>query len=569
MLNLKSIEIKNFRSYGNSPVLFEFNNGMTLIKGLNREGKSSTIMAITYALFGKIKGITIKELVNSINKSNLLVKLVFEINDIEYKIVRGDFPKVFDIYKNNKKIESNNRIQTEQELLERDILGISLNTYNTLISLDSTLISKSFFTMSKNQRKTFLEEILDIKILYYLAIEAKTKMNIISTNKIDKEYQYKNVMNSIDAEEQRLNEIKQINEDLMNTSKNQIQELNDCVSKYRINIEELEKELNDISKIETKYREFKKEIQEMIEKKNIFIKQGKTESSRYKKKNNVKKVFQNCIGCNKLSSIITCKIDDITINNIKDDINTKKEEIIKIMSIISDKESECKSLEDRINSKYAVQSNIDKYFSLIKHNQNEIVKINNYKIWPEDTFKLDTLKSEKEDILQELSNINKDKKSLEIILELVSDNGIKKQIFTKYIPLFNSYLNKYIAKFDLPYNILFNELFEVKILERGVERNYMSFSGSEKLRLSLAIIFSFVKLVETRNAFSINIMAIDELLDGTLSSDNVDLILQFLKDNFKNKEILAISHRQLDKEIFDRIYQIKKINNFTKILKGE
>jgi len=547
LLNLKSIEIKNFRSYGNSPVLFEFNNGMTLIKGLNREGKSSTIMAITYALFGKIKGITIKELVNSINKSNLLVKLVFEINDIEYKIVRGDFPKVFDIYKNNKKIESNNRIQTEQELLERDILGISLNTYNTLISLDSTLISKSFFTMSKNQRKTFLEEILDIKILYYLAIEAKTKMNIISTNKIDKEYQYKNVMNSIDAEEQRLNEIKQINEDLMNTSKNQIQELNDSVSKYRINIEELEKELNDISKIETKYREFKK----------------------YKKKNNVKKVFQNCIGCNKLSSIITCKIDDITINNIKDDINTKKEEIIKIMSIISDKESECKSLEDRINSKYAVQSNIDKYFSLIKHNQNEIVKINNYKIWPEDTFKLDTLKSEKEDILQELSNINKDKKSLEIILELVSDNGIKKQIFTKYIPLFNSYLNKYIAKFDLPYNILFNELFEVKILERGVERNYMSFSGSEKLRLSLAIIFSFVKLVETRNAFSINIMAIDELLDGTLSSDNVDLILQFLKDNFKNKEILAISHRQLDKEIFDRIYQIKKINNFTKILKGE
>jgi len=569
MLVLKSIEIKNFRSFGNSPVTYEFKNGMTLIKGHNREGKSSTMMAITYVLFGKIKNIKINELINSTNSSNLLVKLIFEKNNIEYKIIRGDSPKIFEIYKNNVKIESNNRIQTEQELLERDILGISYDTYTRLISLDSTLIAKSFFTMSKSQRKNFLEEILDIKILYYLLLESKARYNIVSTNKVEKEYQYKNIINAINQEKKHIAEIKKINEDLKNSRNFNIDKINSNIIEYNNKIKELKILLQDIEEYTKEYNTLKTEIFNLNIKKSNLIKEGKKLTTLFKKKTTLKKTFINCIGCSKLDSIVNIKIDDDTINNVKSNITGIKQSVQEVISDIEVKQNKINDLEKKINNKYNIQSNIDKYKSLIIYNEDELVKIKEYTIWKEDTYKLDNYIEEKNQIQEELRKIEKDRKSLEIINELVSDNGIKKQIFIKYIPLFNMYLNKYLEKFGIPYNIVFNEIFEVKILERGIERNYMSFSGSEKLRLSLAVIFSFIKLVEARNSFSINILLLDELVDSALSNDNVGLILDFLKYNFNNKEIITISHRQLDKEFFDQIYEIKKENNFTKITKGE
>lgn len=567
---IKSIKMKNFKSFGNSSSTFEFKNGMTLIKGKNAQGKSTTIQALEFGLFGKVQGFKLNDLINNINKKNLEVEVIYE-NDSTYKIRRNLAPKKFEIYKDGKLLQSNSSTKIDQEFLEKDILGINYSSFKQLISLDGSLITRSLINMSKGDRKEFIENILDIKILKYINNLAKGKLNHYKTMITECEYKINSCSVLINSELEHNEKIQRINNKLKNEGvsiqegiQKDIKISRDKINKLNSSLDiitDLEKTLNDL---EDKSKDLDKELQNKKKK-------AKTDYMNLCSLQEKNKTFNLCMGCEKLHKVIG-KID-ISEDNIK----KEKDKLKEIKFSIQEKEKEktehifkIQNLSKKISKKHTYAFEIEQLKEKIKRLQYTYSKAKNYSIIETDLSKIDELNKELKEIKDSLNEYTKYKNIYNTVIQLVSDNGIKKQIFMKYIPIFNSNLKLYSSEFGLDYNVFIDENFEIKLLDASTERNYNTFSASERLRLSLVIIFSFIRLIEIRNSFKSPILMIDELLDSSLSMENVIIVLDFLKNTFSSeKEIIIISHRDLDKEMFDRIFEIRKEENFSKIKRVE
>lgn len=190
----------------------------------------------------------------------------------------------------------------------------------------------------------------------------------------------------------------------------------------------------------------------------------------------------------------------------------------------------------------------------------------NFKLLPENIEDITKIQTEIEIFSTEYEKLLETEQKLLIIKKLVSDDGIKKKIFERYIPVFNKFLNEFLLEFNLSYTIIFNEKFEISIMERNEERGYHTFSASEKMRINLAIMFGFLKLIEKRNSFSMNVLLIDELLDNSLSAEVQELVLKFMKYKIENKDKIVVSHNNnINLELFDRSFGILKEKGFSTI----
>lgn len=109
MIEFKRLTYKNFLSVGNKPIEIDLSgNGIRLLTGANGNGKSTVILALYYALYGKsFRKINLPNMINNINKKNLLVTLEFSIGEQEYRICRGMKPNVFEVWVNGVLREQN------------------------------------------------------------------------------------------------------------------------------------------------------------------------------------------------------------------------------------------------------------------------------------------------------------------------------------------------------------------------------------------------------------------------------------------------------------------------------
>lgn len=564
MINFTNLKLKNFRSYGNTITSYNFKLGFDLISASNGAGKSSLLQSLTYCLFGKIPRLKINELINNINNSDLWVEVEFMKKNDTYRVVRGEKPKIFEIYKNDVLVDQRSTIPEYQEKLEKDILGINIQSFQMLVSIDTTLLNKSFITMPEAERRQFLETILDIRILHFINQIISSKISFISTQKTEYEYKISARKHMYDAETKKLEDIIRINEDITNNG-NQI-----LIDRQTV-VDDLKNKLKLYDKAFSKIEQSKIDIipfqDEYIKLTSIM----KNLKSQYKEveKNimTLETIRDNAIECQSCGHI-NAK-EDISLSkfellenekmflrnellNIKDLIDTNTEKRTKLEDIISE--------DARLtNNKRVVQKEYEK--SLVEYE-----KAKQFKLLPENIDEINKLKNEIEIFEQEYLNLKSIEDTLVGFKKIVGEDGIKKKIFEKYIPLFNTYLNEFLREFDLNYTIAFNEKFEITILERREERNYYTFSASEKMRINLVIMFAFLKLVESRNGFSMNILMIDELLDNALSSEVQEMVLKFLKYKINTKNKIIVSHNSsINVELFDRVFTINKENNFSKL----
>lgn len=569
MIVFKKIRWKNFLSTGNIFTEIDLNrSNLTLVVGENGAGKSTILDALSYALYGKpFRKINKPQLLNSINNKNLLVEVEFQIANKEYKIIRGLKPNIFEIYQNNILINQNSETKEYQETLEKYILKLNHKSFSQIVILGSASFTP-FMQLSSSNRREVIEDLLDIQIFSTMNILLKGKMQQTKEELMTIDMEIALSEQKIDMYKINIQNLKTNNEELITSynekiaiEKTEYDKLSDQYKKINSNLEELNFTIKDKDKNDLRLKKIQQLNDTLIEKK---VKVAKDISFYHDN--------DNCPTCKQELQVMfkLSKIDDKhkQLIDIDEAIN-KLEEERKIAQL---REHEINQVENQINllSKQVLnifqkmnicQATIQALETNILHIKNQSKKIE------EDVTILETFTDTLNKKIEEKNKLIDHKNLQEIAASVLKDNGIKTKIIKQYIPIMNKLINKYLASMDFFVNFELNESFEEKIKSRyRDEFSYDSFSEGEKLRIDLALLFTWRTIAKLRNSASTNLLIMDEIFDSSLDNSGTEEFLKILNSLTKDTNVFVISHKGdslYDK--FHKVIKFEKHKNFSKI----
>ena len=165
-------------------------------------------------------------------------------------------------------------------------------------------------------------------------------------------------------------------------------------------------------------------------------------------------------------------------------------------------------------------------------------------------------------------NLQEKKHHLNTVQELLKDSGIKTVIIRNYLPLINQLINKFLSALDFYINFELDEGFNETIKSRGRDAfQYGSFSEGEKLRIDLALLFTWREVAKLKSSVATNLLILDEIFDSSLDATGVEDFLGILNTQDDDAHVFVISHKGdqiLDK--FGRVISAEKEQNFSKIV---
>ena len=151
---------------------------------------------------------------------------------------------------------------------------------------------------------------------------------------------------------------------------------------------------------------------------------------------------------------------------------------------------------------------------------------------------------------------------------LLMDTGIKSRIIKQYVPIMNKLINKYLAAMEFFVDFNLDEDFKETIRSRHRDEfSYASFSEGEKMRIDLALLFTWRAIAKLKNSASTNILIMDEIFDSSLDTQGTDEFLKIIKELTSDTNIIIISHKTdqlLDK--FSNVVRFEKHKNFSRIV---
>jgi DNA repair exonuclease SbcCD ATPase subunit len=524
--------------------------------------------SIVFALYGKPFRKTNKpNIVNSINKSGLLVELEFSIGSRNYKVVRGIKPGIFEIYQNGVLINQDAKTKDYQEYLEKYILKTNYKSFINVVILGSARYTP-FMSMSASDRRAIIEELLDIQIFSTMNVLLKDKASKLKEDLATQNYNIDLTKEKIDLQKQNIQEHK-------DKTKEQIKQKLEEIDKSNIQIEKSQKDIELIQKhisvLENKIKD----------KTSVETKRNKLISIESKIETNLKKLKKDSEFYEINDSCPTCKqsIDQehkekqLTGNRIKlEEFNTGLEKLSSDVVSLEQRLLEIKNINNHIQEH---QSEIVRINASIIAIQNyikkELVQINQisetFDNFEENNERLNSLFGElsKYEVVKE--ELTETKRYYDFSSVLLKDGGIKTRIIKQYLPIMNKLINTYLSKLNFFVNFNINENFEEVIKSRyRDEFKYENFSEGEKLRIDLSILFSFRQIAKMKNSVNTNLLIMDEILDGSLDLEGADQFFDLIDSLDNNTNIVVISHRgdQLGDK-FDRTLKFEKKKNFTRM----
>ena len=218
----------------------------------------------------------------------------------------------------------------------------------------------------------------------------------------------------------------------------------------------------------------------------------------------------------------------------------------------------------------ALKSEIKSITGLLERCQNDLNTLNEEK---DKTDKVKKQIAELEVKLKETDDRIKDLKQenfyLDICKNLLHDTGIKSKIIKQYLPVMNQTIQKYLGVLDFYVNFTLNETFEETIKSRYRDDfSYASFSEGEKMRIDLALMFTWREIARLKNSTNTNLLIMDEVFDSSLDATGTDDFLKIL-NSLESQNIFVISHKGdilFDK--FNSIIRFEKQKNFSKIVES-
>jgi DNA repair exonuclease SbcCD ATPase subunit len=550
-MRIKSIEFKNFASYGNKVQTLSFEEDkaeLFLTLGKNGDGKTTIANAIVFALYGKLDGVKMQELPNRINK-NLMVRVKLQCKDIDVEIERGLAPNHFKVLLNGVEFDKAGK-KSVQDYLEEEVYGIPYHVFKNIIIL-SVNDFKSFLTMSGNDKKQIIDKMFGFSILNDMQKAVKEERRSIKMDLDSFERDLKQINESMVSVQMKLNQLLSESDQV---NKDKIQELKDKLIHFDENKKKLEeakekiklsigKETKSYEIANNKHNILKYELAE-LKKKLALYEQG------------------TCPTCEAplTGDFHQHRKDELTqsVESMPDKIKEAEEQVNTIRQLTID----LKAKESQILDKASMLN------SSIRTLKAELLKI---KEGLENNGQFDHLKQIINDFEQKENQTGqqKDKSSeeylfLEAVEEILGEDGVKNLAVKTILPGLNANIAAMSQTMHIPFQIKFNDKFDCIITHLGQEINAMTLSTGERKKADFIIIIAIIKILKLRFP-QLNLLFLDELL-SSVDQDGIYNILKILSQVIKESKIntFVINHTPLPHEIFDKKLQIYRDNGFSK-----
>lgn len=555
-LNFKSIKYQNILSVGNVPIEITFDTAKkTLITGKNGGGKSTLIEALTYALFGKsFRDLKVGQLVNSVNKKKCLVELVIEYGKDEYKIIRGQKPKIFEIWKNGEKLAEDAASGDYQAQLET-MLNINLVGFKQVIVL-GTAGYTPFMELRTPERRKLVEDLLSLSVISEMDKLNKSYLRGVNQEMNTLTMQIDHVQQQIATHQKFINEqkakanqnnqrYKEIYDSHVETAqsiKKQLVELQAQIADAVINGED---QTENINKLRDGYSRLSMTI-EQLKKLEVMYKRG-----------------GECPSCKQVISPTPERMQEIA---EKIAAGTQRMTLIKskqdeLQGIMNDMLQQQRAL-NGLKSKYeALRSTLQNEVAAAKRAQ-DIMNAAQQEITIDESPVL-KLQEKESTLTEDRAKYVKEKYYRGIITDMLKDSGVKASIVKRYIPYFNKQIAYYLDLLGADYQFTLDDEFNESIKSLGRDDfSYASFSQGERARINLSILFTWRDVTSKVSGVDLSLLVLDEVFDGPLDKEGSFAIKSLLDSVDGN--VIVISHQDLDPQDFDRHITMSKVGRFSK-----
>ena len=559
MIHFKYVKWKNFLSTGNNWTEIQLNRSSnTLIVGTNGAGKSTLLDALCFVLFGKpFRKINKPQLLNSINQRDCFVECGFSIGTKFYKIIRGMKPNVFEVYCNDELINQNAKATDYQDILEKNILKFNFKSFTQVVILGSASFVP-FMQLSAADRRSIIEELLDIQIFSSMNNLVKDKINNIKDQTRDNKYSMDLTSEKIKLQRQNIEEHRKHNDEEIERKKVEIEssrsqeiQLQNSISLIQKHVESLLGRVQDEKKVRTKSKQ-------------ILQMESKLEST-------IHKIDKDILFFSEHDHCPTCT-QTISEGVKKDKIVEKNSKKIEVQEGLGKLSEELEKVNRRIEEINDINKNITKHLNAVTEHNATIRAINTYigKLNKEielllerkggiidENEKLSELKGELKELLKKQEELSVEKHYHEYAATLLKDTGIKTKIIKQYLPIMNKLINKYLAAMDFFVNFEINESFEETIKSRfRDEFSYANFSEGEKQKIDLALLFTWRQIAKLKNSNNTNLLILDEVFDSSLDTSSVELLMNLIHEFSDDTNVFVISHK--GDQLFDKFRSVIK-----------
>ena len=570
MIQFKSIKWKNFLSTGNVFTEVKLNKTKsTLIIGDNGAGKSTILDALTFVLFGKpFRSVNKNQLVNSINQGGTEVEVEFTIGTKEYIVRRGIKKNFFEIYQNGKMLNQDASIRDYQEYLEKTILKLNYKSFTQIVVLGSSTFIP-FMQLKASDRRTIIEDLLDIEIFSVMNQLLKSR---VALNKDE--------MGTVDI--------------ALGLSKGELEQIEWLIQQIKENkSNQIEANKKDIEKHEKAIQDYQEKIERILEKNKTLNEsisderevRGKIDSlSDYSRgiEKGILKCEEDIEFYEKNSHCDTCEqeIPEDHRDKMTQQFHGRMHELSNgLMSLghklkeqntrLDEIEKVSQEYDENLREQISVNSHITACNEYIKKVSVQIQEISNME---DDIEKQKSeLKECKEDIriyTNEKEKLSKQKHLYEMASTLLKDSGIKSRIIKQYLPIINKYINAHLNKMDFYVSFELDEGFNETIKSRHRDEfTYSSFSEGEKMRIDLALLFTWRAVAKLKNSVNTNLLILDEVFDSSLDASGTDEFLKILYDLAGDVNVFVISHKgEILYDKFNSTIKFEKHKNFSRMI---
>ena len=569
MIIFKEVRYKNLLSSGNKFTTIKLNDAQsTLILGENGAGKSTLLDALCYALYGRgFRNLKRDLLINSINTKELVVELDFSIGNKDYKLIRGAKPNKFEIWCNDILLNQDASVRDYQEHLESNILKMSYRSFTQVAILGSANFTPFMQLRAKDRRK-LVEDLLDITIF-------TTMMQLLRKRKSNHALDVKENQHEIAILEERISGLNSQIDALRENRDEKILKFETTINQTQTNIDKLLGEVDE-------------KTENVVEKTRLITDKNTTED-RLKQTTDLesqlerarKKAIADIKFYEDNDNCPTCK-QDLTGEHKEKCIQEKNQKVAEIKEAVSTLDKQIEELHDRIQTINTVQSEIDGIQREIGLSQTEIVS--NQKYISKLQKEIESLEEEQEgnsdaheQVLKaedDLHTLMKKKQHLadsghylEIATLLLRDQGVKEKIIKQYVPIMNKLINKFLAQLEFYVGFELDEAFEETIKSRFRDVfKYENFSQGEKMRIDLALLFTWRAVARMKNSVNTNLLILDEVFDSSLDASGTDEFMKMLNTLTEKTNAFIISHKgDILYDKFEHVIRFEKYKNFSRI----